>query len=98
MVHGRSRWQPKRSSINIPVKLPLAGAATSTIYAFVATKYFCRDKYTCVATKDVFCHDKSFVATKMILMAAPANDLKLFADLLTILLIMGKRTLHQKLN
>ena len=34
------------------------------------------DKHTFVATKDVFCvcHDKTFVATKMILVAAPTND------------------------
>ena len=36
----------------------------------------CHDKHIFVATKDVFCvcHDKTFVATKMILVAAPAND------------------------
>ena len=61
----------------------------------VATKYYGRDKHTFVATKDVFCRDKSklvttkllwqqnyvcrdksFVAKKLILMAAPANDTK----------------------
>ena len=51
---------------------------------------FGHDKHTFVATKDVFyditntrqtrvCHDKTFVATKMILVAAPAND-RLAAD------------------
>ena len=35
--------------------------------------YFCCDKYTFVASKDVY-RDKSFVASKMILVAAPAND------------------------
>ena len=46
----------------------LARAATSII--FVATKdVFCRDKH-----KHGFCRDKTFVATKMILVAAPAND------------------------
>ena len=42
----------------------------------------CRDKQTFVATKDVFCRDKhmfdtqskTFVATKIMLVAAPAND------------------------
>jgi len=74
MVHGRSRWQPKRSSINIPVKLPLAGAATSTIFVvtsaclswqiFVTSntclsrQSFCRNKHTFVATKDVFFRNK----------------------------------------
>ena len=43
---------------------------------FVATniccdKSFCHDKHTFVATKDVVC---AFVATKMILVAAPASD------------------------
>ena len=60
---------------------------------FAATKvlsqaYLCRDKQVFVATKHIFCHDKSFeatkdtfcrdkhvfVATKMILVAAPIND------------------------
>ena len=44
---------------------------------FVATEYvFCRDKHVFVATKHVFCRDKTFVsvATKMVLVAAPAND------------------------
>ena len=36
---------------------------------------FCRGKHTFVATKDMFCCDKHVsVATKIILMAAPAND------------------------
>ena len=35
---------------------------------------FCCDKHTFVATKDVFCRDKSFDAIKMILVAAPPND------------------------
>ena len=47
----------------------------------------CHSKHTFVATKDVFCHnkntfvttkvsfrDKTFVMTKMLLVAAPAND------------------------
>ena len=42
----------------------------------------CREKIMFVATKDVFCRDKrmfdtqskTFLATKMILVAAPAND------------------------
>ena len=44
------------------------------------TKYFCCDKYTSVATKDMFCRNKHtfvkhvFVATKMIFVAALAND------------------------
>ena len=36
--------------------------------------YVCRDKHTFVATKDYFCLDKKIVATKIILVAAPAND------------------------
>ena len=50
-------------------------------------KYVCRDKtsillsrqnkHTLVATKQAyFCRDKAFVATKMILVAVPANDTK----------------------
>ena len=36
---------------------------------------FCNDKHTFVITKDVrVCHDKTFVATKMILVGAPTND------------------------
>ena len=43
---------------------------------FVATniscdKSFCHDKHIFVAAKDVFC---AFLATKIILVAAPAND------------------------
>ena len=46
---------------------------------FVATKHvfcvYCREKHNFVATKDVFCRDGHvFVATKMILVAAAAND------------------------
>ena len=62
--------------------LSLAGAATSII--FVATKHLsrqniCRDKHAFVATKDIFCRNKhvfvvTFVAIKIILVAAPAND------------------------
>ena len=50
---------------------------------FFATKLclsrqtFCRSKYTFVAIKDVFCRDKHvFVGTKMMLVAAHANDSK----------------------
>ena len=42
----------------------------------LSRKKFCRYKHTFVATKDVFCCDKTFVATKNILVAAPANDSK----------------------
>ena len=47
--------------------------------SFVMTKHvFCRDKshdkHTSVVTKDVDCHDKTFIAMKMILVAAPTND------------------------
>ena len=59
--------------------LSWAGAAISIV--FVATKLLsrqtrvCRDKNVFVATKHVFCCDKSMLgATKMILVAAPAND------------------------
>ena len=38
--------------------------------SFVATK----PMFVFVATKHVFCRDKTFVATKMILVAALAND------------------------
>ena len=41
------------------------------------TQKFCRGKHTFLATKDVFYRGKYvflFVATKMILVAAPAND------------------------
>ena len=42
-------------------------------HRFVTTKHvFCRDKRMLVATK--ICRDKTFVATKMRLVAAPAND------------------------
>ena len=57
---------------------------------FVATNKSYRDKHTFVATKDVFCRDKNvfvatnkitracrdrtFVATKIILVATPANN------------------------
>ena len=53
------------------------------VYNFVAAKLknmlvatkdvFCDDKHAFVATKRV-CRDKTFVATKMVLVAAPAND------------------------
>ena len=49
-------------------------------HTFVGTKdVFCRDKNVFVATKvclsrQNLCHDKRFVATKMIFVAAPAND------------------------
>ena len=53
-------------------------AATNRI---LSSQTFCRGKHTFVATKDVFCRDKRvccdkniFVATKMILVAARAND------------------------
>ena len=48
--------------------------------SFVATNLilsrqkFCRNKHTFVATKDLFCRDKAFVATKIVLAAVPAND------------------------
>ena len=48
---------------------------------FVATKLYLSKQNSFVATKDVFCHDKHvfvmtkpFVLTKMLLVAAPAND------------------------
>ena len=69
------------ASILLASEVSLAGAATSINFVatntrykhvFVATKHvFCQDKYTFVAaTKDGFLHTK----TKMILVAAPAND------------------------
>ena len=48
-------------------------------HVFVATNIilsrekFCHDKHTFAVTKDVFCHE-TFVATKMLLVAAPTND------------------------
>ena len=61
--------------------LSSVGAATSIIFvSFVTTKVcllrqnVCRGKHTFVMAKDVFCRDKTFVATKMILEAAPASD------------------------
>ena len=48
---------------------------------FVATKHvFCSDKSMLVATKRLsqqtyFCRNKTFVTTKIILVAAPANDM-----------------------
>jgi len=68
--------------------LSLAEAATDYII-FVATNtwqkyreffFFCRDKHSFIETKDVIYRDKHvfvdkhFVATKTILVAAPAND------------------------
>ena len=55
-------------------------AATNIVLSQQA--YFCHDKHMFVATKDVFCHDKSrLVVTnmcaKMILVAAPTNDIQL---------------------
>ena len=46
----------------------------------LSSQNFCHDKHTFVVTKDLFCRDKhvcrdkTFVTTKMILVAAPAND------------------------
>ena len=66
-------------------RLLLAGAATSTIFVatsaclsrqkhtFVAT-YFCRDKRRVLSRQTSVCRDETFIATKMILMAAPTND------------------------
>ena len=53
---------------------------------FVVTKdlsqKYCLDKHNFVATKDVFCRDKHvFVETKMIIVAAPANDIRVAAHI-----------------
>ena len=41
---------------------------------FAAAEYFSRDTHTCLS-RQRFCRDKhTFVATKMVLVAAPAND------------------------
>ena len=46
----------------------------------LSQQIFCHDKHIFVAANDVFCRDKhvlsqlNFVATKQILVAAPAND------------------------
>ena len=47
-------------------------------HVFVATKqaYFCRDKRRALSRQTRVCHDKTFVATEMILVAVPANDTK----------------------
>ena len=47
--------------------------------SFLSRQMFCRDKHAFVATKDVFCRNKhvfvvTFVAVKIILVAAPTND------------------------
>ena len=46
--------------------------------SFLSRQKFCRDKshdkHTFVVTKEVVCHDKTFIAMKMILVAAPTND------------------------
>ena len=42
---------------------------------FVATKLLLQQAFD--TTKDMVCHDKSFVASKMMLMAAPTNDREL---------------------
>ena len=47
-----------------------------TKITFVADKVLSRQN----ATKDVFCRDKSCVGTKMILVAAPANDRSLLSS------------------
>ena len=64
-------------------KLSLEGAAISIIFAAtkicLSRQMFCRDKHTFVATKYVFVvfvATNKIVATKMILVAAPANDSK----------------------
>ena len=45
------------------------------IFVFVSTKdVFCRNKDVFVAMNTCFCLDKTFVATKMILVASPANE------------------------
>ena len=46
---------------------------------FSQQAYFCQDKHTFVTTKDMFvvtntCFHKTFITTKIILMAAPASD------------------------
>ena len=46
---------------------------------FVETKIFGCNKHNfvmskVVTTKDMFCHNRTFVASNMILVAAPAND------------------------
>ena len=60
---------------------------------FLTSFYVCRDKIMFVATniilsrqkfccgKQVFYHDKTFVATKMALVAAPTNDKRLLATI-----------------
>ena len=46
--------------------------------SFLSQQKFCRDKshdkHTSVVTEDVVCHDKTFIAMKMIFVAAPTND------------------------
>ena len=53
--------------------------------SFVGTKIFCRDKRLCYRDKHVF------VATKMILVAAPANDNFLWMSMATLVIVSIER-------
>jgi len=56
------------------------GACIPGLCLILQRQNFCHEKHTFVSTKDVFCRDKhafvatKFIATKMILVAAPASD------------------------
>ena len=53
--------------------LSLAGAATIYILFFIFIKAFVATNM-CLSREAYFYHDQTFVATKVILVAAPAND------------------------
>ena len=62
-----------------PLTLSHTFVATKDVFCrdkskLIRQNYVCRDTHTFVETKDVFCRHKTFVATKMILGAAPANN------------------------
>ena len=56
------------------------GACIPGLCLILQRQNFCHEKHAFVSTKDVFCRDKhafvatKFIATKMILVAAPASD------------------------
>ena len=58
--------------------IAVIGGATITIVVRINV-FVCRKKHLFVATKDVFCvcRDKTFVVTKIVIVAAPTNDTSL---------------------
>ena len=52
----------------------MAGAAVITIFVTIKVlSRVCCDKYVFAVTENVFCHDKTFAVTKIVIVAAPAN-------------------------